>query len=326
MGVIVVITVIGTTLLVVFAKNGQISADASEVTTVQSVSDISLTITDGVDQVKNGDVVNYQISLAYKGTQITNQADLDRATKAILQAAGASDSSKAKLYLVGYLGSAKLKVTQAMLDDKSLQVYEFPRLVGAEGWFVKYPNFEASLNQVLAGTNADLTMPVVINIPNTMSLKQPQIYGSVYAYLTYRDGLRNKQTVIAKAIDTDALVTSPTGGTTAQLTELQISPKSPVYITSESQVQFRAMANYSDGSLKEVTSDSQTTWKVTTTKKMGDVKSIGSISTTGLFTASHVVKAGITRIDLPTGKISVTFGDKTVETDTFAILPSEILQ
>lgn len=318
-------------------KTGQVSADSIEKWSLSPDTGISVNITDGIDEVKSGDVLNYQINFAYQGQKVANQTDMDKIIQQMLDKLGLKDKPEnTQLVVVGYLTTAKAKVTAETVRNKLLSSNK----VGSDAWLLKYPNFQMTVNKLKPNTNGSFTVPSIVEIPDGVSVQGGKVYGNVYVYLTlnetnYTPGVvldrllnnTDKNVLVAKATDTDELVTSTTTvQSDTNIVSLEISPQDPVFILGGQQIAFKAVAKYNDGTSKEITGYEKTKWEVTTTKPGKYVQTIGEISPTGIFKpASYSTPGKMNQFkaqDAPKGKVKVTYGNKTVETAEFYVWPS----
>jgi len=349
-GIIVSVAVIGMIVMVITGQWEKITADAAEKWTLASDTGITINISDGVEEVKAGDVLNYRIDFAYEGQKISSEEELELATKGLIQRLNLNvDSNNVQLAMVGYLASGKVQLSDSMIKNKDLAKYEFPRQVGLTVWLLKYPNFETVINQLKAGTNGTLNIPAVV--PQNIGFQNNKIQGGIYVYLTTRKGFVPQRILVAKAVDEDALISggsvmptptpalttspipsgpipTPTSSPTsspspsAQVTSLEISPKSFGFVMGGQQINFTAMAVYADGSKKEVTRDPSTKWEAITTRAGSRASTIGTISNWGVLVPTiWTSNGGIAKLDtLPVGKIKATFNGLSVETAEFTVL------
>ena len=343
-GIIVGIAAIGLIVMVITGQWGKITADAAEKWTLASDTGITINISDGVEEVKAGDVLNYRIDFAYEGQKISSEEELELATKGLIQRLNLNvDSSNVQLAMVGYLASGKVLLSDSMIKNKDLAKYEFPRQVGLTVWLLKYPNFETVINQLKAGTNGTLNIPAVV--PQNIGFQNNKIQGGIYVYLTTRKGFVPQRILVAKAIDEDTFIPSttttptptvaPSGSTSssptptpstspkATITSLQISPQSLGFVLGGQQISFTAIATYSDGTKKEITRSKDIKWQAVTNSPGDLIKEIGTITSYGVFRAANYSGGGIMRVESQParGKITVEFDNKKAETSEFSVIP-----
>ncbi|HLB95990.1 MAG TPA: hypothetical protein VJK26_03775, partial [Patescibacteria group bacterium] len=214
---ILIILIIGAVIWYFVAKGGQVSADSIEKWSLSPDTGISVNIADGVDEVKSGDILNYKIEVSYQGQKVSSQSDMEKTIKEMLKKLGLKGEAKnTQLVVLGYLATAKVKVTPEMVRDRLFSRSQ----IGKDAWLLQYPNFQMTVNKLKPNTSGLLTVPSVLTIPNSASVQGGKVYGNVYVYLTLDesnnpkvilDKLFNKtgkNVLVAKAIDTDELVSA----------------------------------------------------------------------------------------------------------------------
>ena len=349
-GALVVFVAISIVLMLIFGQSSRITAEAVEKWAFTPDTGITVNISDGVDEVKAGDLLNYKIDFAYEGQKVTTQEDFNQVIDTLVKKLGLNARREnVQVVIDGFLATGKVQITEILLKDKSLSQYQFPTQVGTVAWLLRYPNFEMVVNQLKSGTSGTLNIPAIVpQIVQILTLQNNKIYGIVYVYLTTKTGPPFRRILVAKAIDEDTLIGVRGGGTptpslglspsprvsptptttpspTANLVSLEISPRSLGFAIGGQQIAFTAVATYSDGSRKEVTRDSNIQWEAVTTKEGTKAKSIGKISAWGVLTATIWNTAGINVDTPPIGKIKATFGGESGETTEFTVLPKYYL-
>lgn len=342
MGIIVGVAVIGMIVMVITGQWGKITADAAENSTLQADSGITVSITDGVDEAKAGDVLNYKIDFAYQGQATQTKEDLNKVLGDLIKKYNLKTSANdVKLVMLGYLATGKVTISQSMLSDNDLKVYNFPRQIGFNTWLLKYPNFEMNLNNLQANSTASFNFPAVV--PQRVGFTNNVIRGGIYVYL--QGSNRFMPILVAKAVDEDKFISSttttptptvtPSGSTSssptptpstsprATITSLQISPQSLGFVLGGQQISFTAIATYSDGTKKEVTRSKDIKWQAVTNSPGDLIKEIGTITSYGVFRVANYSGGGIMRVESQParGKITVEFDNKKAETSEFSVIP-----
>jgi len=341
-GIIVGIAVIGMVVMVITGQWEKITADAAEKWSLEPDSGITVNISDGVEEAKAGDLLNYKIDFSYQGQAVTTQEELDKAidqliTKYNLRA----NHNNVRLSIIGYLATGKVMVTDSVLSDQNLRIYSLPRQVGTLSWLLRYPNFEMVINQLKVNSTASLNIPAVV--PKYVPFYGGVIKGGVYVYISSSNNLR--PILVAKAVDEDKFIPSttttptptvtPSGSTSsnptptpstspkATITSLQISPQSLGFVLGGQQISFTAIATYSDGTKKEVTRSKDIKWQAVTNSPGDLIKEIGTITSYGVFRAANYSGGGIMRVESQParGKITVEFDNKKAETSEFSVIP-----
>lgn len=336
---VAVILVIGVVAAIVGKDSGKLSAEAAEKWTLTPDSGITINISDGVDQVRAGDVLNYRIDFAYQGAKITTQEEMNKAIDdLILKLNLKTTRDNVQLAMDGFLATGKVMITSNILNDRTLSQYQFPKTIGTISWLLRYPNFGLVLNQLKPGATGTFNIPAVV--ASNIFYQDNKVQGIVYVYLTTNTGFTPRKILVAKAVDEDTLIsggsvvptptptaaTSPTTSPTAspspprEVTSLEISPKSPGFAIGGQQINFTAMAVYADGSRNEITRDPNIQWEAITTRAGSQAATIGTISNWGVFAPTIWSIAGIARDTPPVGKIKATFNGLNVETSEFSVL------
>lgn len=349
MSIIVGIAIIGLISMVVSNQNGKISADAAEKWTLYGDSRLQVNISDGVEEVKAGDLLNYKIDFSYNDQQVTSQAEMNQIILSLLDRYQIkANPEDLRLKIIGYLATGKILLTSDILANTYYKSYGLNGQIGTVNWLLKYPNFEMILNQVKPNSSVTLNIPA--EVPRYINFENQTVRGAVYVYLyNYRSSWMNP-VLVAKAVDEDKLISgtaalvkptpTPKTGTTATptptstptpsatISSLKITPSSPginlsgnTVVFSGNNIYFSAYATYSDGTTKEITASPQIKWEVITTKT-GQWQKIGTITNFGLFrTITGTTTLPGTSEKGATGYIKATFGEKSAQTNEFTVMP-----